>query len=102
MHDWKALSYPEDVKKTALQLEMFDKDTFFKEPVFTLDCKSFNSRHKKAIYGNCYFSLVLHLDIFYSIKYLMPVCEIQLKLIWDTDDLVLLGATKIAKTKSSD
>ena len=98
----KLLSYPEDVKKTALQLEMYDEDTLNKEHVFTLDCKSFKSRHTKAMNGKCYFSIVLHSDIFHSVKYLMPGCEIKLKLIRNSDDFVLLGATKIAKTKISD
>lgn len=98
----KILSYPEDVKKTALQLEMYDEEDLGKENTFTKDSKVFKKRHAKAVKGKCYFSVVLHSDIFHSVKYLMPGCEMKLKLIRNTDDFVILGATKIAKTKISE
>ena len=40
--------------------------------------------------------------MFHSAKYLMPGCEIRLRLLRNTDDFVLLGATKLAKINIKD
>ena len=97
----KMLSYPANVKKNALQLEMYHDDTLGKENVFTDDSKSFSERHKKVQKGGSHFSTVLHVDFLHSVRYLISGCEIKVKLIRNTDDFVLLGATKLAKVKIS-
>lgn len=94
------LTFPNDVKTTTLQLEHFHKDTLGKEENFVLaECESFKVRQAKAVEGKIYFSMLLHIDFFHSVKFLLPGCEIKLKFIRNSDSFSLLGATLLSKIK---
>ena len=84
------LTYPKHVKETTLALEHFDKDLIDKEENYTLnDNATFKARHLKAKGGKLYFSNLLHLDFFHSMRLLMPGCELKLKMLRNSDTFSL-------------
>ena len=94
------LTFPKDVKETTLLLEHFDKDTLGKENIFVVaDSDSFHKRHEKVKKGKKKFSMILHIDFFHINRYLLPGCEIKLKMIRNDDKFSLLGATHLTRIK---
>lgn len=96
------LTYDSELKKTTLAAcEMYHKDDVGKENDFALTdtTTSFVVRKKKYIGKKLHFSIILHIDFFQCPNYLIPNCEVRLKLIRAEDTFSILGATMLSKIK---
>jgi len=96
------LTYDQDVKDTSLlACEWYIKDTVGQEEKFTLDdhAKSFKTRQALIAGKKVRFSIVPHIDFLQCKRYLLPGCDLKLKILRSTDSFSLLGDALIAKIK---
>ena len=97
------LSFNQHAKEGHLYCECYTKETVGKENNFEIGTATepnptFDIR-KKRCESKIYFSMILHIDLFQSERYLLPGCEIKLKFIRNDDKFSLLGNTQVTKIK---
>lgn len=97
------LSFNQHAKEGHLYCECYTKETVGKENNFEIGTAAepnptFDIR-KKRCESKIYFSMILHIDLFQSERYLLPGCEIKLKFIRNDDKFSLLGNTQVTKIK---
>lgn len=97
------LSFNQHAKEGHLYCECYTKETVGKENNFEIGTANepnptFDIRKKKCE-SKIYFSMILHIDLFQSERYLLPGCEIKLKFIRNDDKFSLLGNTQVTKIK---
>jgi hypothetical protein len=97
------LSFNQHAKEGHLYCECYTKETVGKENNFEIGTANepnptFDIR-KKRCESKIYFSMILHIDLFQSERYLLPGCEIKLKFIRNDDKFSLLGNTQVTKIK---
>ncbi len=97
------LSFNQHAKEGHLYCECYTKETVGKENNFEIGTAAepnptFDIR-KKRCESKIYFSMILHIDLFQSERYLLPGCEIKLKFIRNDDKFSLLGNTLVTKIK---
>jgi hypothetical protein len=97
------LSFNQHAKEGHLYCECYTKETVGKENNFEIGTANepnptFDIR-KKRCESKIYFSMILHIDLFQSERYLLPGCEIKLKFIRNDDKFSLLGNTLVTKIK---
>jgi len=97
------LSFNQHAKEGHLYCECYTKETVGKENNFEIGTAAepnptFDIR-KKRCESKIYFSMILHIDLFQSERYLLPGCEVKLKFIRNDDKFSLLGNTQVTKIK---
>ena len=97
------LSFNQHAKEGHLYCECYTKETVGKENNFEIGTAAepnptFDIR-KKRCESKIYFSIILHIDLFQSERYLLPGCEVKLKFIRNDDKFSLLGNTQVTKIK---
>jgi len=95
------LSYGPDAKSTHLRCQLYYADTPGHEEEYTAQIVGFNTRRAWIIAntGKLYFSTPIHLDVFDSVRYLLPGITMGLKFLRNEDKFCLLSATDAWKLK---
>ena len=93
---WKSyiethLTYSRAAKETHLTNSLYLKDATGKETEYLVTNIPFKNRREALKNGKYSFSNLIHSDFFHCSKYLLPNCELKLKLIRNADDFSLLS-----------